>query len=236
VQRYTRKILTFEWDVLNAFSAILQELSTKIGYTFCWGLPKQHFVLALMWQNAYFNSNEGWPLKRRVGFQKGRASFPSWSWAGWIGQIYWSFLDLNTDFRPGLQSDPIWPWDPEYPINSKEEVDVFESGILAIDVQFATLDHSDLEWDYDVKDCRFHDGIEWESGARGCFLLARVTDELKRGVEINMSMKGQTIKHNRVLMVVEQGENGIYYRTGLLRVPETCWALAKPEPKRIQLG
>jgi hypothetical protein len=227
VQEYTRRKLTFEGDILNAFTAILQDHSARFGTIFCWGLPTQHFLEALIWTNGHYYEKLSQPLKRRASSQKGRVPFPSWSWAGWIGQVKYDHCDKATSFGHNLQSDIVWPWDPEYSIDS-EGVDVFESGILIIDVHFAILDRSHFSY-LDVLYCQFDGTIERSRGAQECFSLARVSAEAE-------TWDNECIPRSHILIAVEQGSNGIYYRTGLFRIRETYWAAGKTERKRILLG
>ena len=51
VRNYTKRGLSCEYDILNAFAAILAEETIQHGSTFFWGLPKENFALALLWQN-----------------------------------------------------------------------------------------------------------------------------------------------------------------------------------------
>jgi hypothetical protein len=71
VEAYTARQLTNPGDILNAFSGIANVIYHG---RFIEGLPVSAFDLALLWQPRVL-------LKRREGF-------PSWSWAGWIGQVH----------------------------------------------------------------------------------------------------------------------------------------------------
>lgn len=82
VPEYTSRSLSYKGDILNAFSAILHDHSTRFETSFCWGLPTQQFLFALMWTNGRYSDKSSHPLKRRTGIQKGCSPFPSWSWAG----------------------------------------------------------------------------------------------------------------------------------------------------------
>ena len=192
VPEYTRRNLTFEEDILNAFTAILQDISARFDTTFCWGLPTQSFFKGLLWCNAFCSDKTKSPLKRRTGHRKGHAQFPSWSWAGWVGPVQYS-----TSFKchaHKLLSDLVWPWDSEYHVDCEE--DVFRSGILTIDVHFTTLNHLHLCRPNDVKYCRLDDGTQWTSGTKQCFSLGRTA--------------GEPAGDEHVLMIVEQGSNGIF--------------------------
>jgi len=65
----TRKI-SYEEDILRAFTGIMQCLVPKIGQCLS-GLPEKYFGRALCW-----HADVRFPVNRRRGF-------PSWSWAGW---------------------------------------------------------------------------------------------------------------------------------------------------------
>jgi hypothetical protein len=75
VEVYSRKLLTYDSDALNAVTAILTKLQESGLYPtgFHWGLPLDRFEDGLTWSS----SSE---LVRRE-------DFPSWSWLGWNGQI-----------------------------------------------------------------------------------------------------------------------------------------------------
>ncbi|KAF2795752.1 HET-domain-containing protein [Melanomma pulvis-pyrius CBS 109.77] len=82
VQEYTKRILTQPRDVLDAFSGISKNICRE---RFIDGLPVNMFDHALLWQPREY-------LQRREGFS-------SWSWAGWIGQVYFSDDWCLSDYR-----------------------------------------------------------------------------------------------------------------------------------------
>ncbi|KAF2095221.1 hypothetical protein NA57DRAFT_79709 [Rhizodiscina lignyota] len=67
VTSYNDRLLTYQTDVIKAFSAILNSLSLSFPGGFCHGMPEFYFDFALLWKPNY-------PTKRR------RGPFPSWSW------------------------------------------------------------------------------------------------------------------------------------------------------------
>jgi len=76
VRAFASRNLTYQSDVLNAFSGMERALAKDMGNTKVWfGLPGAAFDWALLWSPP-----PGRSLERRDGF-------PSWSWAGWIGDI-----------------------------------------------------------------------------------------------------------------------------------------------------
>ena len=72
---YSRRKLTYEDDVLNAFSGITNTLTKTFLGGFYFGLPRLFFDTAMLWQskNQLLRRNE--------------EVFPSWSWMGWVGKI-----------------------------------------------------------------------------------------------------------------------------------------------------
>jgi hypothetical protein len=68
---YIGRSLTYDTDVLNAFSGIINAQSVSLGH-FESGMPLRLFARALFWA-VYPESG---PLSRQSGF-------PSWSWVGW---------------------------------------------------------------------------------------------------------------------------------------------------------
>ncbi|KAK3352525.1 heterokaryon incompatibility protein-domain-containing protein [Lasiosphaeria hispida] len=69
---YTRRTLTNQKDALRAMSGIMRRVSEKLRYPMIQGLPTGAFDRFLL----FFGQN----LRRRQGF-------PSYSWAGWSGEI-----------------------------------------------------------------------------------------------------------------------------------------------------
>lgn len=75
--------LTFPEDGLEAFLGVTQRIMDAFPHGFFGGLPVSAFDMALLWQ-----PNE--EVKRRRPKSKNTAStiqLPSWSWAGWQGEI-----------------------------------------------------------------------------------------------------------------------------------------------------
>lgn len=86
VEVYTRRQLTYDHDILNAFTAILQELSLIFSVTFHDAIPNMNIVRALLWCPTCETSPE-----RRSSVTNPCADstpyFPSWSWLGWKGPV-----------------------------------------------------------------------------------------------------------------------------------------------------
>lgn len=97
VNSYNCRFFTYPQDALAAFSGIFSSLNHTFADGFYGGLPNMFFDIALLWQPVG-------SLERRLSTQPSISeSPPSWSWAGWHGEI-----SLNLDaFRPYIQM----PWD-----------------------------------------------------------------------------------------------------------------------------
>ncbi|KAH8595449.1 heterokaryon incompatibility protein-domain-containing protein [Bisporella sp. PMI_857] len=87
VENYTKRQLTMESDILNAFKGIEGALKRSLG-DFYWGLP-----LYLLGQSLGWIANTG-DLKRR-------AEFPTFSWAGWV------FVEGNWGAYPDYLTGPF---------------------------------------------------------------------------------------------------------------------------------
>lgn len=75
VQQYSRRSLTFDGDALRAVNGILNIFATWMRTSMLYGLPESLLDIALLWEARE-------PLVRRC-----EQTIPSWSWAGWEGQV-----------------------------------------------------------------------------------------------------------------------------------------------------
>ncbi|KAH8801433.1 heterokaryon incompatibility protein-domain-containing protein [Xylogone sp. PMI_703] len=97
VSSYTRRTFTYQGDAFDGFLAVLQGLSALSGDDFAWGLPRSHFEQGLLW-----TSFTGVRRRRELStlpmtsFQT-KVSFPSWSWMGWIGEVFVCIGDDRCD-------------------------------------------------------------------------------------------------------------------------------------------
>jgi hypothetical protein len=71
---YSYRNMKFTEDAIRAFAGVLQRLETIYPKGFFWGLPVEDFDWGLTWKPQV-------PPIRREGF-------PTWSWAGWRGPLY----------------------------------------------------------------------------------------------------------------------------------------------------
>jgi hypothetical protein len=107
IRSYTSRELTNMDDSLNAIQGILRDFGSTIdGYdnNFIYGLPDVVFDYALWWKNEYV------PL-----MSKRRKNFPSWSWAGWSGNVSYNLGTCfsRREFQPSSKACEIFFFGPE---------------------------------------------------------------------------------------------------------------------------
>lgn len=72
--------MTHDSDSINAITGLLSYLRRSWELNeFIWGLPLKEFPQSLRWFHA-----------ASIGTPHRRSGFPSWSWAGWEGDVMWS--------------------------------------------------------------------------------------------------------------------------------------------------
>jgi hypothetical protein len=79
VHDYTRRKLTYGDDALHAVSSLLSIMSSSFSGGFITGLPEMFLNEGLLWQPKE-------PMQRRHCAES-LNELPSWSWAGWEGEI-----------------------------------------------------------------------------------------------------------------------------------------------------
>ncbi|KAH8805352.1 heterokaryon incompatibility protein-domain-containing protein [Xylogone sp. PMI_703] len=103
INDYIKRQLSFQSDILNAFSGISQALSALSGLSFYWGLPESCFARNLYWtiRGTAARNHATCPIYDDNTNISTPVPFPSWSWAAWVGRqsqawINWTEL---TDFK-----------------------------------------------------------------------------------------------------------------------------------------
>ena len=83
---YRARHLSYETDMLNAFSGVSEILGALQDDTFHWGLPESLFSYAMTWSftGPTSRNHVEVPVFDRNG-RKEMVSIPSWSWAAWSG-------------------------------------------------------------------------------------------------------------------------------------------------------
>ncbi|XHG06805.1 hypothetical protein AWENTII_009985 [Aspergillus wentii] len=84
VEAYTKRNLTYDSDIINAFTGILQGLSATHGVRFYAAMPIwDNIFRALLWCTT-----ASAPSRRSlVNEQSPGVNYPSWSWIGWKGPV-----------------------------------------------------------------------------------------------------------------------------------------------------
>jgi hypothetical protein len=228
VREYSNRHSTFEHDVLNAFTAIMANFETRWGSKFCWGLPLLHFSRTLLWTKPQHWDGKTSALRRRIPRTNG-VSFPSWSWAGWVGAIaYHTQVAERFDHYAYLTDYVItWPWDAGYDI--EELSDPFDSGVLLIRVRMAVIAASTTSFEDDVA-CAYFDEDEPEEVDVNCILICII------GTAGEDRQPGEVVKHTHLAMAVERHTNGVYYRKGLVGLQTRHWEAAEIGEQTIRLG
>ncbi|KAL1847231.1 hypothetical protein VTK73DRAFT_10412 [Phialemonium thermophilum] len=101
--------LTFDEDALAAFSSTLAVHRQAFPRGFWQGLPVSYFDLALLWRAGPGG------LMRREPSREGAVVPPSWSWAGWNGQLrslsdHFIYLHEWKNIRPLNKVMPMLDW------------------------------------------------------------------------------------------------------------------------------
>ena len=98
--------------MIKAFTAVMSDMTTNLGFRFCWGLPTAMFGLALCWTPCVVppSLNDALEKDCHLVFQMPevlvqrrdrRQGFPSWSWTG---HRYESAVLYPSEIRSILQS------------------------------------------------------------------------------------------------------------------------------------
>lgn len=113
VEVYSQRTLTFERDGIDAFKGIISTFERVSGLQFLWGLPTMYLSAALTW--PALNETE---VRRRTALCKFKTSkdeiaecpFPSWSWVGWVGKVYFDeVFGRLTSRHAGIIFHKIYP-------------------------------------------------------------------------------------------------------------------------------
>jgi hypothetical protein len=99
VSAFNVKRLTQPEDALRAFAGITYSLSSIFDGGFLCGLPVMFFDMALLWRPYG-------PLERRIPTDSAvKTCLPSWSWAGWRGEVDPKSWLIGCDYKSGCFSD-----------------------------------------------------------------------------------------------------------------------------------
>ncbi|KAG0702241.1 hypothetical protein DFH29DRAFT_922230 [Suillus ampliporus] len=117
IRRYTRRNLTVESDIVDAFTALTNTLAKDFelgggdpAKAFHYGMTLTDLDHALLWQHDPHT-----PRARRSLAGEGDPPWPSWAWAAWRGAVHYegealyTRLDALSD-RPRVTETIIDPW------------------------------------------------------------------------------------------------------------------------------
>jgi hypothetical protein len=90
VKEYTTKKLSYERDVMDAFSGIMAAMSKICGWRFLEGLPESLLDFALLWTPNVHSAS-------RLGSDR---RFPSWSWSMRTGEVNYDTMMRD---QPGFE-------------------------------------------------------------------------------------------------------------------------------------
>ncbi|KAI0444698.1 heterokaryon incompatibility protein-domain-containing protein [Xylaria telfairii] len=112
-EQYSQRTLTFDDDSLTAFSGIIRMLesnNSSFPVRHIWGIPFFHPDDDPSAQQstpsakgvdylAFLMLGLGWRHDHRSKPPRRRKNFPSWSWAGWEGSVFWPPLYEDSDIK-----------------------------------------------------------------------------------------------------------------------------------------
>jgi hypothetical protein len=101
VRDYNQRELTHPEDVLAAFAGITTALSQTFSGGFICGVPSLFFDIALCWGPGIDFGGRRSPA---CSSSATMAGLPSWSWAGWDGEITTSIWEAGCDYIKSSQS------------------------------------------------------------------------------------------------------------------------------------
>lgn len=84
VSDYTGRNISYNADILNAFSGISAVFTEQCGGNFFYGITESVFHLALLWIPLGPGSRRQLAV---LGEPFPQVELPSWSWAGWVNQV-----------------------------------------------------------------------------------------------------------------------------------------------------
>lgn len=92
IERYSMRELSFPEDVLNAFDAFITVQGRAMKGGMLHGIPELFFGTTLLWLP------ETGTRRRTDEHGNTLRQFPSWSWAGWLGQVHLNMTATVTNY------------------------------------------------------------------------------------------------------------------------------------------
>jgi hypothetical protein len=212
---YSKRNFTFESDILNAFEGIVGYFRQKYDWTFCWGLPDDNFALSLLWTSPN-------AVRRQLeDFQ-----IPSWSWAGWRGDI--SYEGFRPKELEAAESDES---SRDFRAASWEEVmleEATKSGILAVEAECIDINDATLDIVQEPTGSETLGPLEDGTSILGCVFIAFVVlaDARKGGSKESPYVRGLVVKM----------EGNVAYRVRAAGAQLKKWLLASRDLRSISIG
>ncbi|KAK0671525.1 heterokaryon incompatibility protein-domain-containing protein [Cercophora samala] len=104
VRQYQRRKMTYQADGLRAFSGILDVLSRTYREGFLYGMPKNFFDVAMLWEP------QAGSKPRVVAPGSDELMFPSWSWVSFGGSVANNLSDHTFGNNPSIELTPVVKW------------------------------------------------------------------------------------------------------------------------------
>ncbi|KAJ5728598.1 uncharacterized protein N7483_003106 [Penicillium malachiteum] len=187
IREYSGRSLTYPDDILNAFSGVMSDMSERHGIKPYHGIPLSPGGRGLEWMS-----------ERRL---QRRSTFPSWSWAGWIGPVYYS-----TNFQSTLDGDDFYyhirPVDENWGAASSDGILEFQAPHNHINLQdLESCNDSNIVLTNGLLYALNMDGeSEWTTGSQECLLVTTYPEARTGG-----------------LIIVRKSSGSIYYRIGCVQ-------------------
>ena len=261
VKAYSLGKLSYESDMLFAFTGILNRSRTRTGIVFCSGLPLgRHLLPCMCWEILPSDRKGSSPKTRRPGF-------PSWCWTGWHGEPDWEDVMGHckaTYDRRTATPTPILDIQHDTVRKSARFIGV-HGEILHFTTERATLQFQfckdgDFFSKRELSYCSIlHNGKTYRVGdfttllPLACFFLSKQDAEdiagpvapnkatYKAGFILLLSIRALADDlHSRpvvwALLIRPVNSNDVVVRrAAVVRIPEEIWAAAKPSQNQIIL-
>lgn len=104
VTAYRQRRLTYQSDILNAFTGVSEILSIHQKTDYIWGLPRKYFSYGLSWHFIGYHKrhDEKFSIVIEQGKEPSETPVPTWSWAAWSGEKNLPWLAIGSwDLKQG---------------------------------------------------------------------------------------------------------------------------------------
>lgn len=246
VEKYTRRTLTFDSDILNAFAGIAHQLSTCDPPTYSFaGLPYVPWVDAIS-REKLIGLTLDFDTFAVNGVPERRPGFPSWTWAGWKGSVYWLYGRELDDIIPTLTNIRFESADPpghEESITSELTQSFLDSVIvISFDARLVPMEYIAFDEDWTYRHDRLFMGKR--SLEDWCGLsVSTVAQKLEKGlwscvILTSTMLPGNELMYNTFVYVIEWQDGTTATRLGVMRCllePSVWQKLQKVEQTRVRL-